>query len=83
MFATLRIGSSFKKIPARKIPTSGVDVPDPPGVLSIIQPETIRIRRSIQFHRKNATSLNVQVLPVKWMKIFGIYSMKILSSNFL
>ena len=25
--------SSFKKIPARKIPTSGVDVPDPPGVL--------------------------------------------------
>ena len=42
--AALRIiclGSYFKKIPARKIPTSGVDVPDPPGVLSIIQPETI------------------------------------------
>ena len=37
--AALRIiclGNYFKKIPARKIPTSGVDVPDPPGVLSII-----------------------------------------------
>ena len=82
MFTTLRIGSSFKKIPARKIPTSGVDVPDPPGVLSIIQPEIISIRRNIQFHGKNAMSLNVQFLPVKWMKIFGIYSMKILSSKF-
>ena len=82
MFATLKIGSCFKKISAKKIPTSGVDVPDPLGVLSIIQPETISIRRSIQFHGKNATSFNVQVLPVKWMKIFGISFMKIVSSKF-
>ena len=68
--AALRIvclGSYFKKIPARKIPTSGVDVPDPPGVLSIIQPETIIVVniRSNPVSRKECKVIECAGIPVK------------------
>ena len=65
--------SSFKKIPARKIPTSGVDAPDPPRVLSFIQPETIIVvnirSKKHPVSRKECKVIECAGIPVKWTRV--------------
>ena len=63
-------------MPAMKIPTSGIDVPDPLGVLSIIQPETIIVvnirSKKHLVSRKECKVIECAGIPVKWMRVHTV-----------